>query len=134
MPKVTRLENETEAINHNKIVINTNIRRNNMTREEAIYEYAGILQDEFIRQISLIECEEKNLYKWILSKIKEKLLTNSATFNSNDAYMTGYDILIDNILDEENDKEQELEMRFVQHNSQDIFREAKRLIEQTSKK
>lgn len=103
-----------------------------MTTEEAIYKYASVLQDEFIRQISLIECKEKNLYKWILSKIKEKLLTNSATFISNDAYMTGYDILIDNILDEENDKEQELEMRFVQHNSQDIFREAKRLIEQTS--
>lgn len=103
-----------------------------MTTEEAIYKYASVLQDEFIRQISLIECKEKNMYKWIVSKIKEKLLTNSATFSSNDAYMTGHDILIDKILDEENDEEQELEMCFVQYNSQDIFREAKRLIEQTS--
>lgn len=104
-----------------------------MTREEAIYKYAGILQDEFIRQISLIECEEKALHKWILFKIKEKLLTNSPTCNSTDAYMTGLDIIDDKILDEENDEEKELEMLFVRNNSQDIFSEAKRLIEQTSK-
>ena len=98
-----------------------------MTQKEAISKYAGIIQEEFLRQVDLIKCDNKELFSWIIYKIKEKLLTSSPTMSDSDGWMTGYDILIDREMDVDNEENPDFS---IMSNYRDvIFKEAEQLIE-----
>lgn len=99
-----------------------------MTKEEKekISELARIIQKEFLRQCDLIKCDDENLRRWIIYNIKSKLLKNTPTMFDVDSWMTGYDIIYEVLLD---DEDPDYNMSFLYEHCDDVFKEAKRLID-----
>lgn len=94
--------------------------------EKLKIELAGILQNEFIRQVDLIQCDNDDLRSWIVHEIKKKILTPNVTFEERDCWTTGGSILLDAALDGD------LGNNFVFNISTietEIFKEAEKLID-----
>lgn len=95
-------------------------------KKEKISELAGIIQEEFLRQCDLIECNDENLRGWIIYNIKSKLLEDMPTLFDTDSWMTGYDVIFEVLLDNEDPN---YDISFLNENCDDVFKEAKRLID-----
>lgn len=65
--------------------------------KELVDEFAGLLCEEFDRQIAFIQCEEDSLRKWIVAQVSYKLLSQHPTLHADGSWMTGFDILMDTI-------------------------------------